>query len=77
MADMFKCKDCASTWLLIELNPKITNLYGRLRPGMTMPNGQCPDDCCRGFCYPDNTAQEQKVKKVRSALMLISILKNI
>ena len=58
------CQNCGSDWAeasLLEIN----DIFERVQPGDTMPDGECPE--CGGVCFAVETPEEQAREQVRNA----------
>lgn len=66
METIYRCQDCEWTTTEEDEMVCISGLYkGRLSPGDTMPDGECPE--CGGVCFADETPEEQARGMVRDA----------
>ena len=50
------CANCGRTFTDEEELAEISELWGRVLPGDTMPGGECPD--CGALCYPADAEEE-------------------
>ncbi len=53
---MVVCANCGRTFTEEEDLAEISDLWGRVLPGDTMPSGECPD--CGALCYPADAEEE-------------------
>lgn len=58
------CQNCGTDWAEASLLP-INDVFERVQPGDTMPDGECPE--CGGVCFADETPEEQTAERVRRA----------
>jgi len=59
---IFACDNCGGEYVAAQLNP-VADLWERVSPGDTMPDGECPE--CGALCFVTETPEDKRIAELK------------